>query len=187
MCGNGYCSEAGDGFKSLTCGLFFFQWPLWNCSRWKWGQSTDIWMTVCLLVRYNHQLSDPVNALVKAVHWFLAFLHIFETMNIICRPFFMLFNKKTKCKVRYICLTRAHLFWCLNNCRSTYYLSIHVCYSSFPCLPFSQLRASWLRAEGNSVFEGIEGFSQHSPMAVVRKASAVGAERTEGCAGAWHL
>lgn len=59
--GNGCFAEAGDGFKSLTRQLLCFQWPQWNCSRWKWGQSTDIWMTVCLVVRHNHQLSDPVN------------------------------------------------------------------------------------------------------------------------------
>lgn len=70
MCGNGYCAEARDGFKPLTHELFCFQWPPWNCSRWKWGQSTDIWMTVCLLVRHNHQLSDPVKGLVKAICWF---------------------------------------------------------------------------------------------------------------------
>lgn len=32
-CGNGYCAEAGDGFKSLTRQLLCFQWPQWNCSR----------------------------------------------------------------------------------------------------------------------------------------------------------
>lgn len=70
MCGNGNCAEAGDGFKPLTRELFCFQWPPWNCSRWRQGQSTDIWMTVCLLLRHNHQLSDPVKGLVKTTRSF---------------------------------------------------------------------------------------------------------------------
>lgn len=49
------------GLNPWPVSSFCFQWPQWNCSRWKWGQSTDIWMTVCLVVRHNHQLSDPVN------------------------------------------------------------------------------------------------------------------------------
>lgn len=70
MCGNGNCAEAGDGFKPLTRELFCFQWPPWNCSRWRRGQSTDIWMTVCLLLRHNHQLRDPVKGLVKTTRSF---------------------------------------------------------------------------------------------------------------------
>lgn len=103
-CGNGYCAGAGDGFKSLTRQLLFaFSGPLWNCSRWKWGQSADIWMTVCLVVRHNHQLSDPVNGVVKAmlslIHacFLCAFSHFLNVVSLFF-PFFFFFNAFLRCK-----------------------------------------------------------------------------------------
>lgn len=86
-CGNGCCAEAGDGFKSLTLQLLRFQWPQWNCSRWNGDQSADIWMTVCLVVRHNHQLSDLVEGVSQSHAQFDSFvflsLHVLNIANVL--------------------------------------------------------------------------------------------------------
>lgn len=62
LTGNGFCAKAGNGLKSPTHQLLCFHWPQWNCSRWKWGHCTNIWMTVCLVVRHNRPHCGPVSS-----------------------------------------------------------------------------------------------------------------------------
>lgn len=78
-------------------------------------------------------------------------------------------------------------FFCLNNCHNAYKWSLHtVCViPSFPDLPLFCSGLLGCRWRVIRFSRGLRGF-QCLPMAAVRQASAGRAERTEGCAGAWH-
>lgn len=116
--------------------------PLWYCSRSKRGQSCDIWMTVCLVVRHNHQLSDPLNG--QSELFFLPLNSLFDFFCLF--PIFTLQWRHKWCANARVIIFHCRynmngpFSFCSNNCGKRLE---HVCDSSLP-LPSADSRSPWL-------------------------------------------